>query len=221
MTSMSWTALLRSSIIAFCQELQHIKEPDAALREELAEVEDRSRRRLKNFALHPTFDGVPSIQEELLADGRHMRDLELAHVASRAQRLELYDEAMEELTGRMLREQFDILGLAMIQKLVPGLSVSLNLDEDDSILSCPDDEQSSASECQPSNVAAGDAHVQALNHETRWVDESCQTVRPTANTSVTWCTLVRRPRYGSAGCDFPCTNAIVAQERSSIRSPQQ
>ncbi|SCO92819.1 uncharacterized protein FRV6_16947 [Fusarium oxysporum] len=202
MTSMSWTALLRSSIIAFCQELQHIKEPDAVLREELAVVEDRSRRRLKNFALHPTFDGVPSIQEELLADGRHMRNLELAHVASRAQRLELYDEAMEELTGRMLRELFDILGLAMIQKLVPGLSVSLNLDEDDSILPCPDDEQPSASEFHPNSVAAGDAHVQAPNHETRWDDESCQTVRPTANTSVTWCTLRRKGQadlHGNSG----------------------
>ncbi|TVY62469.1 hypothetical protein Focb16_v004213 [Fusarium oxysporum f. sp. cubense] len=202
MTSMSWTALLRSSIIAFCQELQHIKEPDAVLREELAEVEDRSRRRLKNFALHPTFDGVPSIQEELLADGRHMRNLELAHVASRAQRLELYDEAMEELTGRMLRELFDILGLAMIQKLVPGLSVSLNLDEDDSILPCPDDEQPSASECQPNNVAAGDAHVQAPDHEIRWDDESSQTIRPSANTSVTWCTLRRRGQadpHGNSG----------------------
>ncbi|KAL5603497.1 hypothetical protein FOVSG1_006247 [Fusarium oxysporum f. sp. vasinfectum] len=202
MTSMSWTALLRSSMIAFCQELQHIKEPDALLREELAVVEDRSRRRLKNFALHPTFDGVPSIQEELLADGRHMRDLELAHVASRAQRLELYDEAMEELTGRMLREQFDILGLAMIQKLVPGLSVSLNLDEDDSILPCRDDEQPSASECQPNNVAAGDAHVQAPNHETRWDDESYQTIRPTANTSATWCTLRRKGQadpHGNSG----------------------
>ncbi|KAH7471250.1 hypothetical protein FOMA001_g12910 [Fusarium oxysporum f. sp. matthiolae] len=147
-------------------------------------------------------DGVPSVQEELLADGRHMRDLELAHVASRAQRLELYDEAMEELTGRMLRELFDILGLAMIQKLVPGLSASLNLDEDDSILPCPDDEQPSASECQPNSVAAGDAHVQAPNHETRWDDESCQTVRPTANTSVTWCTLRRKGQadpHGNSG----------------------
>ncbi|KAL5600770.1 hypothetical protein FOVSG1_006800 [Fusarium oxysporum f. sp. vasinfectum] len=119
-----------------------------------------------------------------------------------AQRLELYDEAMEELTGRMLREQFEILGLAMIQKLVPGLSVSINLDEDDSILPCPDDEQPSASECQPNNVAAGDAHVQAPNHETRWDDESCQTIRPTANTSVTWCTLRRKGQadpHGNSG----------------------
>ncbi|KAK2922574.1 hypothetical protein FoTM2_017427 [Fusarium oxysporum f. sp. vasinfectum] len=199
MTSMSWTALLRSSIIAFCQELQHIKEPDAVLREELAVVEDRSRRRLKNFVLHPTVDGVPSVQEELLADGRHMRDLELAHVASRAQRLELYDEAMEELTGRMLRELFDILGLAMIQKLVPGLSVSLDLDEDDSILPCPDDEQPSASECQLNSVAAGDAHVQAPNHETRWDDESRQTVRPTANTSATCAGKVKLIPHGNSG----------------------
>lgn len=207
---MSWTALLRSSIIAFCQELQHIREPDAVLSEELAVLEDRSKRRLENFALHRTFDGVSSLQEELLAVGRHMRELELAHVASRAQRLELYDEAMEELTGRMLREQFDILGPATIEKLVPGLSVSLNMDEDDSSLLCPDDEQPSASECQPDNVAAEDAHVQAPDHETTWDEGSCQTVRSKANTSVTWCTSVSRPRYGSADCNFPCTNAIVA-----------
>ncbi|KAF4435538.1 hypothetical protein F53441_13484 [Fusarium austroafricanum] len=202
MTSMSWTALLRSSITAFCQELQHLKEPDAVLREELAVVKDRSRRRLESFALHPTVDGVPSLQQELLADGWQMRDLELAHVASRAQRLELYDEAMEELAGRMLREQFNILGLAAIQKLVPELSASLDLDEDDSVLLCSNDGQTSVAECQPNNVAVGDAHVQAPHHEKRWDDESCQTVRPNANTSVTWCTLRRRDQadpHGNSG----------------------
>ncbi|KAF5703756.1 hypothetical protein FMUND_12858 [Fusarium mundagurra] len=168
------------------------------LREELAEVEDRSRRRLQNFALHRTFDGIPSLQEELLENGRYMREIELAHVASRAQRLELYDEAMEELTGRLLRELFNILGLATIQKLVPELSVSLNLDEDDSIL-CPDDEQPSVSGCQPNNAAAGDAHVQAPGHETRRADDSRQTVRPTANASVTWCTLRRRSQVDPHG----------------------
>ncbi|SPJ86831.1 uncharacterized protein FTOL_11856 [Fusarium torulosum] len=228
MTSMSWTALLRSSIIAFSQELQHIKEPDAVLREELAVFEDRSRRRLENFALHRTFDGIPSLQEEILAVGRHMRELELAHVASRAQRLELFDEAMEELTERMLREQFNILGPATIQKLVPGLSVSLNLDEDDSILLCPDDEQPSVSECQPNNVAAEDAHVQAPDDETRWDDESCQTAQPTANTSVTWCTLRRRGQadpHGNSGrgriyrAIAPLRQKTVRNHRENSPSP--
>ncbi|KAF6515316.1 hypothetical protein HZS61_005222 [Fusarium oxysporum f. sp. conglutinans] len=75
----------------------------------------------------------------------------------------------------------------------------MNLDEGDSILLRPNDEQPSASEYQPNNVAAGDAHVQAPNHEEKWDDESCQTVRPEANTSVTWCTLRRRGRADPHG----------------------
>ncbi|KAI8411607.1 hypothetical protein FOFC_08201, partial [Fusarium oxysporum] len=125
--------------------------------------------------------------------------LELAHVASRAQRLEQYGETMEELARRMLRVQLNILGLEAIQKLVPELSAAMNLDEGDSILLRPNDEQPSASEYQPNNVAAGDAHVQAPNHEEKWDDESCQTVRPEANTSVTWCTLRRRGRADPHG----------------------
>ncbi|KAF4332041.1 hypothetical protein FBEOM_14170 [Fusarium beomiforme] len=199
MASISWASLLRASIISFCQELEHIKDPDAVFREQLAAFEDRSRMRLENLVQHQMFECVPSLQEELLADNRQMMELELAHVASRAQRLEQYDEAMKELAGRMLRAQFNILGLEAIQKLVPELSAAMNLDEGDSILLRPNNEQPSASECQPNNVAAGDAHVQAPDHEPGWDDESGQTVRPTANTSVTWCTLRRRGRADPHG----------------------
>ncbi|SPJ85571.1 uncharacterized protein FTOL_11352 [Fusarium torulosum] len=73
------------------------------------------------------------------------------------------------------------------------------MDEDDSILLCPDDEQPSASEYQPDNVAAEDAHVQAPDHETRWDEGSCQTVRSKANTSVTWCTLRSRDQVSLPG----------------------
>ncbi|KAH7142352.1 hypothetical protein DER46DRAFT_518391 [Fusarium sp. MPI-SDFR-AT-0072] len=199
MASISWASSLRASIISFCQELEHIKDPDAVFREQLADFEDRSRRRLENLVRDGTFGCVPSLQQELLADNRQMIELELAHVASRAQRLEQYGETMEELARRMLRAQLNILGLEAIQKLVPELSAAMNLDEGDSILLRPNDEQPSASEYQPNNVAAGDAHVQAPNHEEKWDDESCQTVRPEANTSVTWCTLRRRGRADPHG----------------------
>ncbi|EXL90648.1 hypothetical protein NOF04DRAFT_19578 [Fusarium oxysporum II5] len=199
MASISWASSLRASIISFCQELEHIKDPDAVFREQLADFEDRSRRRLENLVRDGTFGCVPSLQKELLADNRQMIELELAHVASRAQRLEQYGETMEELTRRMLRAQLNILGLEAIQKLVPELSAAMNLDEGDYILLRPNDEQQSASEYQPNNVAAGDAHVQAPNHEEKWDDESCQTVRPEANTSVTWCTLRRGGRADPHG----------------------
>ncbi|WKT54366.1 hypothetical protein QSH57_004950 [Fusarium oxysporum f. sp. vasinfectum] len=199
MASISWASSLRASIISFCQELEHIKDPDAVFREQLADFEDRSRRRLENLVRDGTFGCVPSLQQELLADNRQMIELELAHVASRAQRLEQYGETMEELARRMLRAQLNILGLEAIQKLVPELSAAMNLDEGDSILLRPNDEQPSASEYQPNNVAAGDAHVQAPNHEEKWDDESCQTVRPEANTSVTWCTLRRGGRADPHG----------------------
>ncbi|KAJ9419032.1 hypothetical protein QL093DRAFT_2565220 [Fusarium oxysporum] len=199
MASISWASSLRASIISFCQELEHIKDPDAVFREQLADFEDRSRRRLENLVRDGTFGCVPSLQQELLADNRQMIELELAHVASRAQRLEQYGETMEELARRMLRAQLNILGLEAIQKLVPELSAAMNLDEGDSILLRPNDEQPSASEYQPNNVAAGDAHVQAPNHEEKWDDESCQTVRREANTSVTWCTLRRGGRADPHG----------------------
>ncbi|KAF5716583.1 hypothetical protein FGLOB1_2505 [Fusarium globosum] len=185
---MSWTDLLRSSIIAFCQELEHIRGPDDELIEQLTIVKDRTRRRLDSFVLHPRFDDVPSLQEELLQNGRHMRELELAHRASRAQRLQTYDGEMEELAGRMLREQFNILGLEKVRRLLPGLSVTLSLDEDDAILH-RDDEQLSTSSCQLDTAVIGDGHVQVSDLKAGWGDESSQTARPVVNTSVTWCTL--------------------------------
>ncbi|KAF5988552.1 hypothetical protein FBULB1_1428 [Fusarium bulbicola] len=174
---MSWTDLLRSSIIAFCQELEQIRGPDDELREQLTIVKDRTRRRLDSFVLHPRFDDVPSLQEELLQNGRHIRELELAHRASRAQRLQIYDEEMEELAGRMLRELFNILGLEKVRSLLPGLSVTLSLDEDDAILR-RDNEQMSTSSCQLDTAVIGDVHVQISDPEAGWGDESCQTARP-------------------------------------------
>ncbi|RYC81070.1 hypothetical protein BFJ63_vAg16045 [Fusarium oxysporum f. sp. narcissi] len=175
---MSWTDLLRSSIVAFCQEIEQIRGPDDVLREQLNIVKDRTRRRLDSFVLHPRFDDVPNLQEELLENGRHIRELELTHRASRAQRLQIYDEEMEELAGRMLREQFNILGLEKVRRLLPGLSVTLSQDEDDSILVRHDDGQLSASSCQLNTAAIVDGHVQVPDPEVGWDDESCQTARP-------------------------------------------
>ncbi|KAF5974088.1 hypothetical protein FBULB1_7920 [Fusarium bulbicola] len=174
---MSWTDLLRSSIVGFCQELEQIRGPDDELREQLTIVKDRTRRRLDSFVLHPRFDDVPSLQEELLQNGRHIRELELTHRASRAQRLQIYDEEMEELAGRMLREQFNILGLEKVRSLLPGLSVTISLDEDDAILR-RDDEQASTSSCQPDTAVTGDEYVQTSDPEAVWGDESCQTALP-------------------------------------------
>ncbi|RBA11772.1 hypothetical protein FPRO05_14254 [Fusarium proliferatum] len=197
MASMSWASLLRASIISFCEELGHIKDPDAVFEEELAALENRSRRRLENLVQNPTFRCVPSLQEQLLADNRQLIELELAHAGSRAQRIELYDEAMEELAGRMLRIQLDILGPETIKKLVPELPAAMNLDGGGSRRL--KDKQPPASDCQPHNAMAGDAHVQASHYVKRWNDQSFKTIEPEANTPVTWCTLRKRGRDDPPG----------------------
>ncbi|KAF4502794.1 hypothetical protein FAGAP_950 [Fusarium agapanthi] len=214
---MSWASLLRASIISFCKELEHIKDPDAAFEEELAALVNRSRRRLENLVQDPTFECVPSLQEQLLADNRQLIELELAHAASRAQSLELHDEAMEELAGRMLRTQLHILGLETIKKLVPELSAAMNLDGGVSMRLRPNDEQPSASGCQPHNATAGDAHVQAPRHEKRWNDQSFQTARPEANAPVTWCTLRKRGRVDPDGNSNPERFYPATTRRASPR----
>lgn len=199
MASMSWASLLRASIVSFCEELEHIKDPDAVFKEELAEVENCSRRRLENLVQNPRFECVPILREQLLADNRQVIELELAHAASRAQRLELYEEAMEELAGRMLRTQLHILGPETIKKLVPELPAAMNLDGGGSRRLRPKDEKSPASECQPHNAMAGNTHLPASHHGKRWNDQAFQTVGPEANTPVTWCTLRKRDRDDPPG----------------------
>ncbi|RBR18955.1 uncharacterized protein FIESC28_05777 [Fusarium coffeatum] len=188
MASMRWTGSLRSSIAAFCQELQDVKDPDTVFREEMAAIEERSRRTLGQL----TRNNLPSILQELLANGRYMREREITYTASRAQALNAYDTAIEDLVGRMLKEQFSILGLDTIQRLVPDISISLSGDEDDALLSCPDDEQASVCECQTGTAVAGPANVHAFDHGGDWDDQSKKPnhrVQPTLNKAMTWCTL--------------------------------
>ncbi|RSL38491.1 hypothetical protein CEP51_016911, partial [Fusarium floridanum] len=72
-----------------------IQEPDAAFHDELAILRDHSRRRLEQFALNPSQDDISVVQLALLSDGRQIKELELNHAATRAQKQEAYGHGME------------------------------------------------------------------------------------------------------------------------------
>ncbi|KAH6949658.1 hypothetical protein BKA56DRAFT_638791 [Ilyonectria sp. MPI-CAGE-AT-0026] len=93
---------LRDSISNWDQDFKRIKEPNAAFQEELTILRDRSRKRLEQFALDPSQDDISLVQLALLSDGRHIKELELNHAATRAQKQEAYDYGTEVLAGKII-----------------------------------------------------------------------------------------------------------------------
>jgi hypothetical protein len=186
-----WTSLLRSSITAFFQELEGIKEPDVVLKNELAVVHDRTRGILDRFRLHPTSDFQPRVQAELLEYGGHKRNLELAHV----KRLELHAAVMEELAGRMLREQFHVLGPERVYRLIPEFIRYMSMNQCDQSCSCSvqDDMSDSvpASEHNSTTIGTGYSHVQNPRGKMEQDGEPCKTIQSTTERPITWCSLVR------------------------------
>ncbi|KAF4967117.1 hypothetical protein FSARC_5278 [Fusarium sarcochroum] len=193
MASSDWTTLLKTCLTESCQEVQSIQHPDATLQERLAVIHDRSKRRIEDFAMNRATDSVDSLQQALLSDGRYIRELELEHAASVEQTREFYDEAMEALAGRILRNLLNVLGLPVIQRLVPELSISKHIDQPTSDHGPLDGGQPSPTELQPYLMGPG-THEQLRDGETSRNQYSCQSTPPITKTSVTWNTLRRKTR---------------------------
>ncbi|KAH8669222.1 hypothetical protein BGZ61DRAFT_557522 [Ilyonectria robusta] len=112
---------LRDSISNWDQDLKGIQEPNAAFHEELTILRDRSRRRLEQFALDPSQDDISLVQLALLSDGRHIKELELNHAATRAQKQEAYDYGTEVLARKIIGDLVNIFGLPTMQRLATEL----------------------------------------------------------------------------------------------------
>ncbi|KAH6961652.1 hypothetical protein BKA56DRAFT_679831 [Ilyonectria sp. MPI-CAGE-AT-0026] len=112
---------LRDSISNWDQDFKRIKEPNAAFQEELTILRDRSRKRLEQFALDPSQDDISLVQLALLSDGRHIKELELNHAATRAQKQEAYDYGTEVLAGKIIGDLVNIFSLPTMQRLATEL----------------------------------------------------------------------------------------------------
>lgn len=112
---------LRDSISNWDQDFKRIKEPNAAFQEELTILRDRSRKRLEQFALDPSQDDISLVQLALLSDGRQIKELELNHAATRAQKQEAYDHGTEVLVGKIIGDLVNIFGLPTMQRLATEL----------------------------------------------------------------------------------------------------
>ena len=121
MASSSCAVKLKDSISNWDQDLKRIQEPDAAFHDELAILRDRSRRRLEQFALDPSQDDVSQVQLALLSDGRQIKELELNHAATRAQKQEAYDHGTEVLVGKIIGDLISLFGLPTMQRLASEL----------------------------------------------------------------------------------------------------
>ncbi|RSL39759.1 hypothetical protein CEP51_016774, partial [Fusarium floridanum] len=86
---------LQDSISNWDQDLKGIRDLDAVFHDELVILRDHLRRRLEQFALNPSQDDISVVQLALLSDGRQIKELELNHSATRAQKQETYGHGME------------------------------------------------------------------------------------------------------------------------------
>ncbi|KAF4459933.1 hypothetical protein FALBO_13302 [Fusarium albosuccineum] len=135
MTPSNWASPLRNAISRWHRDLETIKQPSAALQEETAMVWQTSRAKLEEFALDPSRIDVSILQQQLLSDGRHLKEIELQHTATIAIKQQLYDEALESLARRIVQDLVHILGASTFQGWA---SASLPLQEQPSEICHPD-----------------------------------------------------------------------------------
>ncbi|KAJ3453517.1 hypothetical protein MRS44_017764 [Fusarium solani] len=187
---------LQDSISSWDQDLKGIQEPDAAFHDELAILRDRSRRRLEQFALDPSQDDISLVQLALLSDGRQIKELELNHAATRAQKQEAYDHGMEVLVGKIIGDLINLFGLSTMQRLASEL-FSPNGDQghiarlsgDFNKLSPPD---------QP-DAAAEELVLQPKGYHTRRAGRLRPMPLPSADSSVAKSGAVKRKQDANIG----------------------
>jgi hypothetical protein len=98
-----------------------MKAPDVAFREKLALLQDRCRKRLEQFALDPSHENVPSLQQALLLDGGQIKELELEHAATIREKQAVYNQGLELLVKKILGDLVNIFGVATVKKFAPVL----------------------------------------------------------------------------------------------------
>ncbi|RMI90673.1 hypothetical protein CDV36_016629, partial [Fusarium kuroshium] len=117
----SRTVRLQDSISNWDQDLKGIRDLDAVFHDELVILRDHLRRRLEQFALNPSQDDISVVQLALLSDGRQIKELELNHSATRAQKQETYGHGMEVLVGKIIGDLINLFGLSTMQRLASEL----------------------------------------------------------------------------------------------------
>ncbi|RBR13484.1 uncharacterized protein FIESC28_08161 [Fusarium coffeatum] len=115
--------LLRACLPRWEEELEQIKDPDAALNQKLALIHDRSKSRIEEFSLNHLRDGVAiaALKQALLSDGRQIERLELERKDKMKQHQELQNADAEAVAGKIIGDLVNILGLDTAQKLAPVL----------------------------------------------------------------------------------------------------
>ncbi|KAH7114667.1 hypothetical protein EDB81DRAFT_299509 [Dactylonectria macrodidyma] len=93
---------LQGSISNWDRDLKGMKAPDVAFREKLALLQDRSRRRLEQFALDPSHEDISSLQQALLLGGGQIKELELEHAATIKEKQAVYNQGLELLVKKIL-----------------------------------------------------------------------------------------------------------------------
>ena len=125
----SITTRLRSAVVDWNKHLQSIKDPDDAFRQEQARISDVSKKRIEEFYLNTlqgndnesNNDNVVLLLRSLLSDGQQMKELETEHEVTRAKKQELQDKVAESVGKRIVADLIDILGLTIVQNLVPAV----------------------------------------------------------------------------------------------------
>ncbi|SPJ74764.1 uncharacterized protein FTOL_04495 [Fusarium torulosum] len=121
MACSNYAIQLQGSISNWDRDLKGMKAPDVAFREKLALLQDRCRKRLEQFALDPSHENVPSLQQALLLDGGQIKELELEHAATIREKQAVYNQGLELLVKKILGDLVNIFGVATVKKFAPVL----------------------------------------------------------------------------------------------------
>lgn len=121
MACSNYAIQLQGSISNWDRDLKGMKAPDVAFREKLALLQDRSRRRLEQFALDPSHEDISSLQQALLLGGGQIKELELEHAATIKEKQAVYNQGLELLVKKILGDLVNIFGVATVKKFAPAL----------------------------------------------------------------------------------------------------
>lgn len=121
MACSNYAIQLQGSISNWDRDLKGMKAPDVAFREKLALLQDRSRRRLEQFALDPSHEDISSLQQALLLGGGQIKELELEHAATIKEKQAVYNQGLELLVKKILGDLVNIFGVATVKKFAPVL----------------------------------------------------------------------------------------------------